>query len=87
MNKVYSVGERKSFYAEASKAMKNCGTNYGRSFKSSLERPRVHSLKKFTEHINLSRWTIEYHIAKLKREDSIERIEPTKRGYWKVIEK
>ena len=45
------------------------------------------TVRRLTGHINLSRRGIEYHIANLKKAGRIERVGPTKGGYWKVIDK
>src|SRR5690625_412410 len=52
-----------------------------------LKKDPKFTVKRLTEYINLSRRGVEYHIAKLKKEGRIERIGPTKGGYWKVIDK
>lgn len=42
-------------------------------------------MKELSEKINITPKGIEWNIKKLKIENRIERVEPTKSGYWRII--
>ena len=52
--------------------------------KAMKENPKV-TAKELRKKTGLSRRGVEYQIDKLKKEDVIERIGPTKGGYWKLL--
>lgn len=51
---------------------------------SMIKNPRI-TVKQLTEITGLSRRGVEWNIAKLKDKGVIQRIGPTKGGYWQVV--
>jgi ATP-dependent DNA helicase RecG len=43
--------------------------------------------EEMSEILNISKRAVEKHLSKMKKDNIIERIGPTKSGYWEVIKK